>query len=169
MLQSALPVATVGTLMKSNRILKEIKSDIVKLRVDAHRNEKLAVLVWSDAAWAGKTCPQPLVSSQELRQHESCKADDTVRLRFIIVLENRTRKARSSLSADVQALADAEQELYFTRLQMTEFLGFLVNLGNVDETVQRVDGVLGIDAKAIYDSMCGASGPLAMEEKTDSH
>ena len=42
-----------------------------------------------------------------------------------------------------------------------------VNLGNVDETVQRVDGVLVIDAKAIYDSMCGASGPQAMEE-TDS-
>ena len=77
-----------------------------------------------------------------------------MRLRFIIVLENRIRKARSSLSADVQALADAEQELYFTQLQMTEFLGFLVNLGNVDETIQRVDGVLGIDAKAIYDSMC---------------
>ena len=32
------------------------------------------------------------------------------------------RKARSSLSAEVQALADTEQELYFTRLQVAEFL-----------------------------------------------
>ena len=48
---------------------------------------------------------------------------------------------------------------------MAEFLGFPVNLGNVDETVQRVDGVLVIAAKAIYDSMYGASGPLAMEVK----
>ena len=40
-----------------------------------------------------------------------------------------------------------------------------MNLGNVDEMVQRVDGVLVIDAKAIYDSMCGASGPRTMEEK----
>ena len=65
----------------------------------------------------------------------------------------------------MQALADAEQKLYFTRLEMAEFLGFLVNLGNVDETVHRVDGVLEMDAKAIYDSMYGASGLLAMEEK----
>ena len=34
------------------------------------------------------------------------------------------RIARSSLSAEVQALADAEQDLYFTRLHMAEFLGF---------------------------------------------
>ena len=41
-----------------------------------------------------------------------------------------------------------------------EFLRFLAYLG-----IQRVYGVLVIDAKAIYDSMYGASGPLAMEEK----
>ena len=65
----------------------------------------------------------------------------------------------------MQALADAEQELYFTLLQLAEFLGYPVNLSNVDETVQRVDGILVIDAKAIYDSMYGAFGPVAMEEK----
>ena len=30
---------------------------------------------------------------------------------------------------------------------MAESLGFLVNLGNVDETVQRVDGLLVTDAE----------------------
>ena len=70
------------------------------------------------------------------------------------------RKARSSLSAEVQAQADAEQELYVTRLQLARFLGFLVHLSNV---------VLVTGALAIYNSMYGASGPLAMEEKTDSH
>ena len=54
MLQSSLPVATVGTLIKSNRILKEMKSDLVELRVHAHRNEKSAVVVWSEAAWANR-------------------------------------------------------------------------------------------------------------------
>ena len=44
-----------------------------------------------------------------------------------------------------------------------------MNLGNVDEAVQLVDGVLVTDAKAIYDSMYGASGPLAVDEKTGSH
>ena len=35
---------------------------------------------------------------------------------------------------------------------------------NFAETVQRVDGVLVTDAKAVYDSMYGASGPPAMEK-----
>ena len=34
----------------------------------------------------------------------------------------------SSLSAEVQLLVVAEQELHFTRRQMEEFLGFSVNL-----------------------------------------
>ena len=38
-----------------------------------------------------------------------------------------------------------------------------MNLGNVDETPQRVDDVLVMDA--IYDSMYGTSGPHLMEEK----
>ena len=33
MLQSSLPTVTVGTLMKSNRVLKEMKADLVELRV----------------------------------------------------------------------------------------------------------------------------------------
>ena len=41
-------------MMKSNRRLKEMNSDLVELRVHAHRNEKLAVVVWSDAAWANR-------------------------------------------------------------------------------------------------------------------
>ena len=51
---TSLPEATVGTLMKSNRILKEMKSDLVELRGHAHRDETLAVVVWSDAAWANR-------------------------------------------------------------------------------------------------------------------
>ena len=75
------------------------------------------------------------------------------------------RKARSSLSAEVQALADAEQELLFTRLQLAEFLGYPLCRDNVAETVKRVPGVLVVDAKSIYDNMYGAAGPLGMEEK----
>ena len=47
MLQSSLPVATM---MKSNRILREMKSVLLEIRVHSHRDEKSAVVVWSDAA-----------------------------------------------------------------------------------------------------------------------
>ena len=65
----------------------------------------------------------------------------------------------------MQALTDAKQELFFTRFQLAEFMGSSVSLDNDDETALRVEGIVVIDAKAIYDSMYGASGPQAMEEK----
>ena len=46
MLRSSLPTASVGTLMKSLRVLEEMKADLVELRVHARRHEKLAVVVW---------------------------------------------------------------------------------------------------------------------------
>ena len=111
----------------------------------------------------GKTCPQLLVFFSGVTTTRNLEGGR----HGVTPIHHRSgkskRKARVSLSAEVQALADAEQYLYLTRLQLAEFPGFLVNLGLVDETEQRVDGVLVIDAKAIYDSMFGASG--AMEEK----
>ena len=44
-------------------------------------------------------------------------------------------------------------------------MDFLSIFGDVDETVQRVDGVLVMDAKAICDSMYGALDRLHLEEK----
>ena len=159
MLQSSLPVTTVGTLMKSNRILKEMKSDLVELRVHAHRNEKLAVVVWSDAAWANR---KDLSSTLGLSSGVSTTRILQGGRHGVTSIHHRSgkskRKARSSLSAEVQELADAEQGVYSTRLHMGEFLGFVVNRGNVDETVQRVGGVLVIDAKATHDLVQGASG-----------
>ena len=132
----AMPTATVGTLTKSNQVLKEMKSDLVEIPVRAHRNEKLAVVVWSDAPWANRKDLSPTrgffsgVTTTRILQggrhgatpihHRSGKSK---------------RKARSNLSAEFQALADAKQELYSTRLQTAVFLGFLVDLGNVDEAV----------------------------------
>ena len=66
-------------MMDFNRILKEMKSDLLEIRVHAHRGEKLAVLIWSDAAGpTGRTCPLLSVSFQELRRRESCKVANSV-------------------------------------------------------------------------------------------
>ena len=82
MLQSSLTVATVRNLMKSNRIFKEMKSDMRRKyeRVHAHRDEKLAVVVWSVAAMGQQ---ERLVIHfwfpfQKGRQREPCKMEDLV-------------------------------------------------------------------------------------------
>ena len=111
--------------MKSYRILKEMKSDKVEIRVHAHRDEKLAVVVWSDAAWANRKDLSStlgffsgVTTTRILQDGRSGVTPIHHRAR------KPKRKARLSSSEEVQALADAEQELYFKRLQLEEFLGF---------------------------------------------
>ena len=54
MLQSSLPAANVGTIMKTNKVLKEMKDDLLEVKVHGHVGDDLAVVVWSDAAWANR-------------------------------------------------------------------------------------------------------------------
>ena len=82
----------VHTNGRKARVLKEMTSDLRETRVPAHRSEKLW---WSGQMHRGrarKTCPQLWVSVHDLQQRESCKAEDTVRRRFITALANRSAK-----------------------------------------------------------------------------
>ena len=73
---------------------------------------------------------------------------------------------RSSLAAEVQAPANAEQELFFARLAWSEIgEGRLIDAADPVPAVRTVRGVIAVDAKSIYDSMHGASGPLEITEK----
>ena len=88
-----------------------MKSDLVKLRVHAHRNEKLAVVVWSDAAWANR---KDVSSTLDFFSGVATTRILQGGRHGVTPIHHRSgkskRKARSSLSAEVQALADAEQE-----------------------------------------------------------
>ena len=63
------------------------------------------------------------------------------------------RKARSSLSAEAQALAEAEQELMFVRFAWAELCGIPVDMKNPTEAISQIKGVLIVDAKSVYDIM----------------
>ena len=136
--------ATVGTLMKSNRILKEMKADLSEIKVHAHRDEKVGrggmvrCCVGQSADLSSTLGNLSGVTTERILQggidgvtpihHSTGKAK---------------RKARSSFSAEVHALAYAEQELYCTRHQLAEFLCCQLSLSIVEDTVQRVGGGFG--------------------------
>ena len=61
------------------------------------------------------------------------------------------RVCRSSLSAEVQAFSEGEEELMYTRLAWAELRGLAVDLQNVTETLRLVGGVMVTDAKSLYD------------------
>ena len=75
------------------------------------------------------------------------------------------RVARSSLAAEVQALANAEDELHLTRLAWAEMNGANIDLNDVDSVIATVPGTVVIDAKSIYDTLTSTNQPLQLQEK----
>ena len=112
------------------------------------------MVIWSDAAWNNR---KDLSSTLGFFSGVTTTGILHGGRHYVSPIHYRSRrsmgKVRSTLSAEVHTLADAEQELYFTKLQVAQLFGFPVNMSNVDETVHRVDGVLVIDVMSIYCSM----------------
>ncbi|CAK9043452.1 unnamed protein product [Durusdinium trenchii] len=155
-LQSEISSATVGTLRATNKLLREaFHGRHVSVRVNQlHVGDPLDVcfLGWSDAALANRkdlsstggyviaaASPKML---QGTRSPLSLVSWRSARLQ---------RKARSSLSAETQALAECDQELMFTRLAWAEFCGIQVDLKQPSLAVCRICGAVIVDAKALYD------------------
>jgi len=69
------------------------------------------------------------------------------------------------MAAEVQALANAEDELHLTRLAWAEFKGIRPDMSNVDSVIATVPGTVVIDAKSIYDTLTSTNQPLQLQEK----
>ncbi|CAK9111071.1 unnamed protein product, partial [Durusdinium trenchii] len=76
------------------------------------------------------------------------------------------RVARSSLSAEVQAMAEGEQELMFVRAEWSELLGRPLDLLRPERSTQHVPAAIITDAKSVYDCVSkGDTTSFNMKEK----
>lgn len=157
-LQSMVTKATVETLKAANKLVRElhqqkyISAKISPLPVQDPKD--VCFIAWSDAALAnrpdlsstggyiiGATAPNMLKG-------------ETSPITFVAWRSGKlARKARSSLAAEVQACADAEEELMYCRLQWSELCGFNINLRKPLISVQKITGAVVIDAKSLYDML----------------
>ena len=69
------------------------------------------------------------------------------------------------MAADMQALANSEDELHLCRLAWLEFNGISVDQNQVDDALQDIPGTVIIDAKAIYDVLISDNQPIQLAEK----
>ena len=167
LLQSRVVNATVETLQAANKVLRKLRQGPSKLfnkRIPTE--DTIHLVAWSDASWAnrrdGKStggfliglCSHKVLQGE--RGHVSIVSWGTNKLK---------RVARSSMSAELQALANAEDELHLCRLAWAEFTGKDIDLNQVDEIVKQVPGTIVIDAKSIYDALTSQNQPLQMAEK----
>lgn len=155
-LQSDITKATVETLRKANRLAREAFQDRFSStninQLNVRDPKEVHFVAWSDAALANRRDLSStggfviVATTPEMIKGEvapiSMMAWRSAKLQ---------RKARSSLAAEAQALADTDQELMYLRLQWAEFCGYQVNLKEPAKSAKRVPGTLVIDAKALYD------------------
>ena len=166
LIQSEVTTATVETLMKANKILRTLRNSPNRLYTRKLETKDIQLVAWSDASWANRKsghstggyiiglCGTDIL--QGTRGHVTIASWATNKLK---------RVARSSMAAEVQALANAEDELHLTRLAWAEFNGVIPDLNNVDSVIARVPGTVVIDAKSIYDTLTSDNQPLQLQEK----
>ena len=169
LLQSQVTTATVSTLQEANKALRKLRTHAgLKLYIRFIEGEVICV-VWSDASWANRRdgssaggyilglCSRQVLAGS--KDHITVASWSTNKLK---------RVARSSLSAEVQALAVAEDELHLTRAAWFEMSGGFFDLNNPDHCIKQVTGVAVIDAKSIYDTLNSQTQPLQLAEKRTS-
>ena len=167
LLQSCVAGATVDTLHSANKVLRKLRQGPAELYTrKMPENEMHHVVAWSDASWAnrkdGKStggyliglCGQGVLDGK--RGHVTVVSWGTNKLK---------RVAKSSMSAELQALANTEDELHLCRLAWAEFNGHPIDLNKTDEIVKQVPGTIIIDAKSIYDALTSQNQPLQLAEK----
>ena len=122
-LQSNIPTSTVATLLEANKWLAKARSDEHKtLIIHAFKpDKKLVMLEWTDASWANRTDLASTGGKLSGLAPIAIKDGATVPVSiFYWQCEKLKRKCRSSLAAEVQEMANAEQDLYFNRLMWAE-------------------------------------------------
>eukprot|EP00435_Cladocopium_sp_Y103_P068282 s815_g31.t1 len=141
-----------------NKMVREVHAQkdlgLYVYQLGAERDEDLTLVAWSDAALAnrpdlGSTGGYIIgfVNKQFIDGHErgqvNVMAWGSHRLK---------RVCRSSLAAETQALAEAEQELMYLRVQWWEMLGNRIDLTKAEDAAKNVKGIMVVDAKALYDA-----------------
>ena len=166
LLQSQVTKATVDTLLEGNKILRKLRQNHeVTLRTRKIEGE-IIFIAWSDASWAnrkdGNSTGGFVIGCCDKKVLEGHKTHTTI----ISWSTNRLKRvARSSLSAEVQALSNAEDELHLVRACWAEFNALEFDLNNADEDIGKIAGAVIIDAKSIYDTLTSNNQPLQLAEK----
>ncbi len=172
-LQSALPRGDKETVNQVNKLCREVYASrhlSVGIKdLQACGPEDLCMVAWTDAGVGNRP-------------------DMTSTGGYLVALANKSilngvrgpitpiswrsgklaRVAKSSLSAEVQALSEGEQELMMCRAELAELLGYSLDLRRPELATQKIEGAIIVDAKSVYDAVQKgetASAAYSMKEK----
>ena len=155
-LQSFLATKSPAAVEQVNKLVREIyASRHISVRVqqlNCEHPERLTLVGYSDASLANRPDGSSTGGHIFGFMHPEDFARGTGKLNPVGWKSSKlSRVARSSLSAEVQSLADLEQEMMLARLTWCELLGKEIDLANPAASVRQIPAAMIIDAKAVYD------------------
>ncbi len=170
LLQSEIAKATVDTLHRANKLLREAKLQGQQgIRIHHFPGvtiRDLLMVGWTDgvlgnrpngSSTGGYVCG---VSTPDL------KAGRLAQVSLVAWSSQKLdRVCRSSLAAEVQSCGNAEDLLWFCRLSWAEMLGMPTNRACYQESLRSVEALLIVDAKSMFDAMENESSGVGMREK----
>eukprot|EP00439_Symbiodinium_sp_Y106_P027988 s1180_g3.t1 len=166
LLLSKVSKALVSDLSETNKLLKKART-MRSHKVRIHKQEEEPfVACWVDASYANRpdgSSTKGMVigwTSPKLSQGALSKVSP-----LSWVGSKIHRVCRSPASAETRAAVDGEDELFAIRLQIAEFLGYKVDLRNVDASVRQIPAALISDSKCLYDRLQQTALTLKGEEK----
>ena len=172
-LQSALPKGNLDVVKEINKLCREVYQQrslsIGVEQLGAEADEELIMVTWTDAAVGNRPDLGSTGGHLVGLAHRSILDGKRVPVNPISWKCGKLhRVAKSSLSAEIQSLAEGEQELMFCRALWAELLGYQLDLRQPEDATIKVDAALVIDAKSVYDAFWKedtASAGYSMKEK----
>ncbi|CAK0860929.1 unnamed protein product, partial [Prorocentrum cordatum] len=158
--------ATVNTLLQANKLIRRTKFEATKeLIMEKHANP--CVVGYSDAAW-------------NVRRDGSSQGGFLIFLTDYTLMQNREapisllawasaklpRVCRSSSAAEAQAASEAQEELEFCRLLLSEILLGPAPLKQWTSSCAKIPGALVLDCRGVFDALDRSeSSALGMKDK----
>ena len=147
--------STVETIYQANKLLDRIKGmKDHRMEIKGIPPKEMALFVWVDAAAQNRhdgSSTQGIIvgaASNRLLQG-TCEHIALIAWHS----QKIDRKCRSPGAAEAVAAINGEDCLYYARFQLSEMLGFPVDIRNVDESVNRITGCVVTDSRNVFDKL----------------
>ena len=172
-LQSALPRGNKETLQQVNKLCREVHSQrflsVGVKQIGANKDDEIGFVCFTDAAVGNRPDYSSTGGYMVGLVHRSFLTGEKGIVNPIAWKSGKlARVAKSSLSAEIQALDDGEQELMYIRAEWNELLGRGLDLRSPENSTAQVAAAMVVDAKSVYDAVQkgdGAAAGFSLKEK----
>ena len=155
LLLSEVNKSTIDTVLRANKLMDKVKGmKEHKMMIHSIPKEELAMYVWVDAGSQNRpdgSSTQGIVLGVASKR---MSLGECVPVSLITWHSQKIeRRCRSPGAAEALAAINGEDALYYGRFQLSELLGWPVDVRNIDQTVNKISGCLITDSRNVFDKL----------------